>query len=216
MTDRVVHIVEDDAQVRETLRMVVESAGHNVRAHPTAEAFLAALPGENPGCVVTDVRMPGMDGLELLARLNLHAPDLPVLVITGHGDVAMAVRALKSGAIDFIEKPFEIDALLTSLAAALERGRRAATQRRARQDARDRLDRLTDRERQVMSLVVDGLSNAAVADSLGISIRTVENHRARLLEKLQARGLSELVKLQMLANETVRVIHPQSGTNFGL
>src|SRR5260221_4999942 len=123
--------------------MVVESAGPHVRAHPPAEAFLAALPRENPGCVVTDVRMPGMDGLELLARLNLHAPDLPVLVITGHGDVAMAVKALKAVAIDFIEKPFDIDPLLTSLAAALDRGGHAATHPRAQQHARDRLDRLS-------------------------------------------------------------------------
>ncbi|HZZ34807.1 MAG TPA: response regulator, partial [Caulobacteraceae bacterium] len=98
-----VHIVEDDAHVRETLRLVVESAGHPVRAHVNAEAFLAALPGEDPGCVITDIRMPGMDGLELLTRLGDRAPHIPVLVITGHGDVAMAVRALKSGAVDFIE-----------------------------------------------------------------------------------------------------------------
>jgi two-component system response regulator FixJ len=204
MTIKAVHIVEDDAHVRETLRMLVESAGHEVRAHANAEAFLAALPSEDPGCVVTDVRMPGMDGLELLSRLGRRAPDLPVLVITGHGDVTMAVRALKSGAVDFIEKPFDIDALLGSLSDALERGRLAATRSEARRDAQLRIDRLTEREREVMGLVVDGLSNASVAHRLGISVRTVENHRARVLDKLEARGLSDLVRLQMLADEGVR------------
>jgi two-component system response regulator FixJ len=199
LPDRVVHIVEDDAHVRETLRLVVESAGHNVRAHPNAEAFLAELPDETPGCVVTDVRMPGMDGLELLDRLGIRAPDVPVLVITGHGDVAMAVKALKSGAVDFIEKPFDIDVLLESVTEALERGRRAAARRRARQEAQARIGRLTGREREVMSLVVEGLSNAAVAEQLGISVRTVENHRARVLGKLEVRGLTELVRLQLQA-----------------
>lgn len=201
VAESVVHIVEDDVDVRETLRMLVESAGHPVRTHATAEAFLEALSGERPGCVVTDVRMPGMDGLELLENLSAQAPDLPVLVITGHGDVAMAVKALKSGAVDFIEKPFDIDALLGSVDAALERGRVASDRRRAREDAIARIERLTDREREVMRHVADGLSNAAVAERLGISVRTVENHRARVLDKLPARGLSELVRLQLLADE---------------
>jgi two-component system response regulator FixJ len=203
----VVHIVDDDDSVRQVLALIFETAGHNVVAHDSAETFLASLNkpadvGDGPACVVTDVRMPGMDGLDLLDTLREHDPELPVLVITAHGDMATAVRALRSGAADFFEKPFDADALLDSLNRALERRQRSAGRRQAIEDARERVGRLTAREREVMEMIAEGRSNAAAAQTLGISIRTVENHRARLMEKLGVGGLSDLVRLQILVDGT--------------
>ena len=191
----VVHVVDDDDAIRRALTTLARSAGYEARAYASGEAALAALTSESAGCVVTDVRMPGMSGLDLQAALRARGVDLPVIVITGHGDVPMAVRALKQGAADFIEKPFDDEAFLSSIAMAVAADARAAGLRGARADIAARVAQLTLREREVMNLVVQGLSNHLAAETLNISVRTVENHRARVMDKMGARGLSELVRM---------------------
>ena len=190
-----VHIVDDDDAIRRALTMLARSAGYEARSYASAEAALEQLTPDSAGCVVTDVRMPGMSGLDLQAALRARGVDLPVIVITGHGDVPMAVRALKQGAADFLEKPFDDDAFLNSIGAAIAADAKAAGLREARADIAARVAQLTLREREVMNLVVQGLSNHLAADTLSISVRTVENHRARVMEKMGARGLSELVRM---------------------
>jgi len=193
----VVHIIDDDQAIRRSLTMLAEAAGHVVRSHPDAESFLSRLDPDAVGCVVTDVRMPGLGGLELLQRLGDIAADLPVVVITGHGDVPMAVAALKAGAADFIEKPFDSAAFLGAVRDALRRRAAAGEARRQAEVLRARRALLTERERAVMDLVAEGLSNAETAAKLEISIRTVENHRARVMEKMDARTLSDLVRMAL-------------------
>jgi two-component system, LuxR family, response regulator FixJ len=192
-----VHIIDDDQAIRRSLTMLAEAAGHTVRAHADAESFLRRLDADAAGCVVTDVRMPGLSGMDLLRRLVDIAPDLPVVVITGHGDVPMAVAALKAGAADFIEKPFDSDAFLKALREALRRRVAAGETRRLVAELGARRALLTDRERAVMDLVAEGLSNAETAARLEISIRTVENHRAKVMEKMDARTLSDLVRMSL-------------------
>ncbi len=191
----IVHIVDDDDAIRRALTMLARSAGYEARAYAGGEAALAALTPDSAGCVVTDVRMPGMSGLDLQTALRARGVDLPVIVITGHGDVPMAVRALKQGAVDFIEKPFDDEAFLGAIAQAVAADAKAAGARGARADVAARVAQLTLREREVMNLVVQGLSNHLAADALNISVRTVENHRARVMEKMGARGLSDLVRM---------------------
>jgi len=191
----IVHIVDDDDAIRRALTMLARSAGYEARAYAGGEAALAALTPDSAGCVVTDVRMPGMSGLDLQAALRDRGVDLPVIVITGHGDVPMAVRALKQGAADFIEKPFDDEAFLGSVAQAVAADAKAAGLRGARADVAARVAQLTAREREVMNLVVQGMSNHLAAEALNISVRTVENHRARVMEKMDARGLSDLVRM---------------------
>ena len=190
-----IHIVDDDDAIRRALTMLARSAGYEAHAYASAEAALAALTPKSAGCVVTDVRMPGMSGLDLQSALRALGVDLPVIIITGHGDVPMAVRALKQGAADFIEKPFDDKAFLEAVAQAIAAGARAAGLRGARADIAGRIAQLTLREREVMNLVVQGLSNHLAADTLNISVRTVENHRARVMEKMGARSLSDLVRM---------------------
>ena len=194
---QVVHIVDDEAEIRELLLEQAELAGLEVMAHASAEAFLAAADMTSAGVVVTDVRMPGMGGLSLLANLREQQPSVPVIIITAHGDVPMAVSALKAGATDFIQKPFSGQAFRAAVANALDARRRSAERDRERQMLIERRQRLTDREAEVMDLVVGGLSNNAAADALGISVRTVENHRARLMDKMQANNLSDLVRMAL-------------------
>ncbi len=201
MTDTIVHVIDDDAAIRDSLVMLLESAGHAARAHADAAGFLEALDPDQPGCVVADVRMPGMSGLELQAHLKASRIDLPVIIITGHGDVAMAVQALKDGASDFIEKPFDEDVLLRAVGDALDKGHRAFRERQALADIEARVAELTPREREVMDLVVRGLPNKAVAAELNISVRTVEIHRARVMEKMAAKSLSELVRMALRLEE---------------
>jgi two-component system response regulator FixJ len=193
----VVHIVDDEAEIRDLLMAQAESAGLEVMAHASAEAFLAAADLASAGCVVTDVRMPGMGGLNLLANLRENQPTVPVIIITAHGDVPMAVAALKAGATDFIEKPFSGQAFRLAVSSALATRRRTAERDRERQTLAERRRRLTDREAEVMDLVVGGMSNNAAAEALGISVRTVENHRARLMDKMQANNLSDLVRMAL-------------------
>lgn len=197
----IVHIVDDESAIRESLVMLLESSGHNALAHADAAAFLDALDPDQPGCVVADVRMPGMSGLELQQCLRQSRIDLPVIIITGHGDVAMAVRALKEGAADFIEKPFDEDVLLRAVGDALDKGTRAFRERQALADIGARVAELTPREREVMDLVVLGMPNKAVAAHLAISVRTVEIHRARVMEKMAAKSLSELVRMALRLEE---------------
>ncbi|MDE2375944.1 MAG: response regulator transcription factor [Bradyrhizobium sp.] len=188
-----VHVVEDDRPMRESLVELLEEAGYTVRAYPKAEDLLARGPGLEPGCIVSDVRMPGMDGLTLLRHLRSAGSALPLILITGHGDVRMAVAAMKAGAADFLEKPFDADTLLDAVETALRPGANGAGAEDG--EARHGLQKLTAREIEVFEHVVAGESNKEIAVRLGISPRTVEFHRAHIMEKTNARGLPDLVRL---------------------
>lgn len=190
----VIHVVEDDQPMRDSLVVLLEEAGYKVRAYTAAEELLAiGIPTEQ-GCVVSDVRMPGIDGLTLLRRLRAAGSALPLILITGHGDISMAVTAMKAGAFDFLEKPFEADALLAAIEAAL-RLRSSDANAEDAETARRRLEKLTSREYEVLDHLVAGKSNKEAAAKLGISPRTVEFHRAHIMEKTGAKGLPELVRL---------------------
>jgi len=194
-----VYVVDDDDAVRDSLALLLEAAGLRVEAFAGAAEALARCQDERPSCVVTDVRMPQIDGLELQRRLaQLHA-QLPVIVITGHGDVPLAVQAMKAGAADFIEKPFSDDVILASIEAAVARGRRGAGAGAIAGRFGDRLARLTPRERDVFHQLIVGHPNKVIAYNLGISARTVEIHRARVMDKMGARSLSELVRFALAA-----------------
>lgn len=196
----IVHIVDDEDAVRQMLATMAESEGHPAMTHPTAEAFLDTAVLSDAGCVVTDVRMPGMGGLELLSTLAARRQTVPVIVITGAGDVRMAVEAMRAGAANFLEKPFGANEFIAAVDDALTRRAESLSHEAEISQIRERVQRLTDRERQVMDLVVQGLSNAEAADVLNISVRTVENHRARVMEKMKALSLSELVRASLRLN----------------
>jgi two-component system, LuxR family, response regulator FixJ len=193
-----VYIVDDDPDVRDSLRVLLEASDFRVETFDSAVAFLLH-PHAAHACVVTDVRMPGMDGLALQEELARRSEILPVIVMTGHGDVPLAVRAMRAGAIDFLEKPFEQDALVASVKRALEAQSLSLNRNAAAQAAEQMLSELTERERQVFELLVAGKPNKVVAFELDISPRTVEIHRARVMEKTGARGLAELVRLALAA-----------------
>jgi two-component system response regulator FixJ len=193
-----VHIVDDDEAVRQSLAFLLGSAGLSVRLYDSASAFLAGISGVKAGCLVTDMRMPDMTGIELLQQLRLRACKLPAIVITGHGDVPLAVEAMKAGAVDFIEKPFDQEALLRAVRAALELGR---TETGGDDPAiAARLATLSERERQVLEGLVAGHPNKTIAYDLGISPRTVEVYRANLMTKMDAHSLSELIRMAIRAN----------------
>ncbi|HWA62808.1 MAG TPA: response regulator [Caulobacteraceae bacterium] len=194
-------VVDDDEAIRRSLVMLAEAGGHEAVAFADAETLLRGARLDEAGCVVTDVKMPGIGGLELLRILTGRAVGLPVIVITGHGDVATAVGALKAGAADFIEKPFDGRAFLAAIDKALARRSQTKARSREAEALRARRARLTEREAEVMDMIAAGLSNAETAARLGISVRTVENHRARVLDKMDARGLSELVRLAVRLEE---------------
>lgn len=195
----VIHIVEDDQPMRDSLVALLEASGYKVRAYAAAEELLQALRElAAPGCVVSDVRMPGMDGLALLRSLRAAGSALPFVLISGHSDIAMAVAAMKAGALDFLEKPFEPDALIAAVESALRSGSAGAGVEDAEQ-ARRRLEKLTSREYQVLGIIVGGKSNKEAAAKIGISPRTVEFHRAHIMEKTGAKGLPELVRLWLAA-----------------
>lgn len=199
MSERaMVYVVDDDEAMRNSLQWLIESDGMEVRTFESADAFLAAAFPGMAGCLLLDVRMPGMSGLELQGHLRRSGIGLPVIIITGHGDVAMAVRAMKAGAVDFIEKPFNDDALLNSIRNALEHGERQRQLAERRAEIRARIDDLTPREHQVMGLVTEGQANKEIAAALGVSAKTVEVHRARVMEKMRASSLAELVRLAMI------------------
>ena len=196
--NRVVHVIDDDAAVRQSLAFLLSTAGLAVRVHVSAVDFLRVLPEIQGGCVVTDIRMPEMDGLELQRRLRELKAGLPVIVMTGHGDVPLAVEAMKAGAIDFIEKPFDDDVLLSAIRSALSR-QAVDSEREARLAmVRDRVKALSEREREVLERLVAGKPNKVIAYELGISARTVEVYRANVMTKMQADSLSELVRMALL------------------
>ena len=197
--DQVVHVVDDDVAVRQSLAFLLGSAGLSVRLYDSALSFLAALPGLANGCVVTDIRMPEMDGLEMQRHLRSRGVELPVIVITGHADVPLAVEAMKAGAIDFIEKPFDGDALLVAIRTALDVQVREAQKESRTAEIMRRVDSLSDRERQVLDGLVAGKANKVIAYDLGISPRTVEIYRANVMTKMQAGSLSELVRMALMA-----------------
>jgi FixJ family two-component response regulator len=194
----VIHVVEDEPDVRDALAMLVRSVGYRAQTYPNADEFLARYRPEHAGCLLADVRMPGMSGLELQERLSREDPALPAIIMTGHGDVPMAVRAMKAGAFDFIEKPFNDQVLLDRLAEAIAQARRSGDTAAGRRLAAARYAQLTPREREVMTGIVAGRLNKLIADDLGLSVRTVEIHRAHIMEKMQASSLSALVRMAML------------------
>lgn len=197
----VIHVVEDDADMRASLVELLEDSGYMVRDYAKAEELLARGDAIEPGCIVSDVRMPGMDGLTLLRQLRAGGSTVPLMLITAHGDVSMAVAAMKAGAVDFLEKPFVADALLAALGAALHH----VTSNNIAEDAdasRRLLQKLTEREHEVLEQLVSGKSNKEIAAQLGISPRTVEFHRAHVMEKMAAKGLPELVRVWLAAGRT--------------
>jgi two-component system, LuxR family, response regulator FixJ len=196
----VIHVVDDDAAMRDSLTFVLEAADYRVTTYDSAQALLAQVGGGAlaQGVIVTDVRMPGMTGLELIARLKDLAVTLPVIVLTGHADVSMAVDAMKAGVVDFIEKPFDDEALLRAVAAARRRIEGAAGRDAERLEVKARIAGLTARENDVFEAIAAGDSNKLAAQRLGISPRTVEIYRANVMEKMRARTLSDLVRMALL------------------
>jgi len=199
MPEPVVHLIDDDEAVRTALGFVLEMNDLPARAYPSAEAFLEVAEGLQSGCVVTDVRMPGMTGLDLVRHMKAQGLDLPVVVITGHGDVPLAVEAMRAGVIDFLEKPFDDAALLRSIRMALDAQAETEVRRAEKQRVEQMLQALSAREREVLQGVVAGKMNKVIAYELGISARTVEVYRANVMTKTQAQGLSDLVRMALLA-----------------
>jgi two-component system response regulator FixJ len=201
MSEPVVHIVDDDPAMRESVAFLLDTADLATRVYDGAHALLARVGELEPGCVVTDIRMPEMNGLELVGELKKRGVTHPVIVLTGHADVALAVEAMKAGVLDFLEKPFEDETLLTAVRMALEKGEGESSKAKERLEIEARLNVLTPRERDVFEAVVAGDSNKAAAIRLGISPRTVEIYRANVMDKMQARTLSDLVRMALLRGE---------------
>jgi len=195
----IIYVIDDDEAVRESLEFLLKTAGLAVRSFDSAQAFLDVLPEIGAGCIVTDVRMPEITGIDLLRRVKEMGLDIPVIVITGHGDISLAVEAMKIGAVDFLEKPFDDDTLLDAVRASLTRTASAAQRNAELGEIHDRLAALSNRERQVLEGLVAGKANKVIAFDLGISPRTVEIYRANLMTKMQANSLSDLVRMAMVA-----------------
>jgi two-component system, LuxR family, response regulator FixJ len=195
----VIYVIDDDDAVRQSLEFLLKTAGHTVRSFETAKAFIEILPELRSGCIITDVRMPEITGIDLLRRVKEHHADIPVIVITGHGDISLAVEAMKLGAVDFLEKPFDDDQLLTALKATLSRDADMAERKAEVTEINDKLAALSNRERQVLDGLVAGNANKTIAFDLGISPRTVEIYRANLMTKMAANSLSDLVRMAMMA-----------------
>jgi two-component system, LuxR family, response regulator FixJ len=202
-----IHVVDDDEAVRDSLTVLLEAAGFAVRTYGSATILLGAALG-TIGCVLTDVRMPEMDGLELQRRLAEAGSRLPVIVMTGHGDVPIAVEAMKAGAADFLEKPFDDEQLLASVLRAIAASERVRDEAEAAADIAARLATLTPREREVLDKLVEGLPNKTIAYDLGSSPRTVEVHRARVMEKMGARSLPELVRMKIAVSGALAPVKP--------
>ncbi|MGO4512803.1 response regulator FixJ [Bradyrhizobium sp. 2TAF36] len=194
-----IYVIDDDAAMRDSLNFLLDSSGFGVTLFDNAQSFLDALPGLAFGCVVSDVRMPSLDGIELLKHMKAQHSRFPILIMTGHGDVPLAVDAMKLGAVDFLEKPFEDDRLTTMIETAIRQAEPAAKNEAISQDVAARVASLSPRERQVMEGLVAGLSNKLIAREYDISPRTIEVYRANVMTKMQANSLSELVRLAMRA-----------------
>lgn len=208
MTEResaVIHVIDDDEAVRQSLAFLLATVGHTVHEHASARQFVeAGLPLADlaASCIITDVRMPGMTGIDLLHHLKEKGSTVPVIVVTGHGDVPLAVEAMKLGAADFLEKPFDDVAILDTVTSALERRNKASQHDALREQVTDRIAGLSQRERQVLECLVAGQANKTIAYELGISPRTVEVYRANVMTKMKAQSLSELVRMALLAGIT--------------
>lgn len=196
-----VFIVDDDEAVRDSLRWLLEANGYHVSAFSSAESFLAAFDDKTAGVLIVDVRMPGMSGLELQEQLIARKSSMPIVFITGHGDVPMAVSTIKKGAIDFLEKPFDETDLREIVARMFEQANHRLTQAKAQREHEAMLRRLTAREQQVLERIVAGRLNKQIADDLGISIKTVEAHRANIMEKLQVTTVADLMKVALAKPE---------------
>jgi RNA polymerase sigma factor (sigma-70 family) len=198
-SENTVFVVDDDQAMRHSLKWLIESVGLRVRTFGSAEDFLQTYYPGQAGCLLLDVRMPGMSGLELQSYLAREEICLPVIIITGHGDVAMAVKAMQAGAMDFIEKPFDDEALLTSIRKALDADEQRRGERAQRAEIATRLAELTPREHEVMDMVTAGKPNKEIATALGVSAKTVEAHRARVMDKMRADSLADLVRMALIA-----------------
>lgn len=196
----VVFVIDDDEAVRSSLAWLINSVDIEVRTFASANEFLAAYQPGQPGCLIVDVRMPGMSGLELQRQLAERSIALPVIIITGHGDVEMAVRAMKAGAFDFVQKPFNDQVLLDLIQSALEKSARASQLIAERTRVAERLGQLTERERQVLDGIVGGESNKRIATRLGLSEKTIEFHRSKVMRKMEARSLADLTRKVVLAD----------------
>ncbi len=193
---RPIYIVDDDVAVRKSVHMLLEAAGYSVQVFASASAFLSS--GDMDGdCLIVDIRMPGMSGLELQQELSVRNVSIPIIVVTGYGDVPLAVRAMAAGAVDFIEKPFDHQRMLDSIARALKIGHQKRSQAAEKQAARDLLALLTQREREVLNQLVTGHPNKITAFNLGISPRTVESHRSKIMRKLHSHCLSDIVRIAL-------------------
>ena len=193
-----VHVIDDDEALRDSLTFLLRTARLDVLSYPSATAFLEALPEANLSCVITDVRMPGMSGIDLLRRLRERKISVPVIVITGHGDIPLAVEAMRIGAIDFLEKPFDDEVLIASVKTALRQKEGEAKRHGERAEIEGRLAALSNWERDVLGGLVAGRANKQIAFDLGISPRTVEIYRANLMSKMQAGSLSDLVRMALI------------------
>ena len=202
----VVHVIDDDEAMRESLAFLLSAVGLEVRTYESALAFLEVAPNAEAGCVITDVRMPGLSGVDLLRRLRELKLGIPVIVVTGHGDVPLAVEAMKIGALDFLEKPFDDEVLLASVRSALNQLNQNQKRQAERNEIERRLAALSNRERDVLEGLVSGHANKQIAHDLGISPRTVEIYRANLMTKMQAASLSDLVRMALIA----RILGPDS------
>jgi two-component system, LuxR family, response regulator FixJ len=195
----IVHLIDDDEAVREALAFQLGSAGIEVRTYESAVVFLKVASTVQTGCIITDVRMPEVSGIDLVRRLRELKLSVPVIVITAHGDIPLAVEAMRLGAVDFLEKPFEDEVLLASVRSAFDRGDRDQKRQAERSEIQRRLAALSNRERDVLQGLVAGLANKQIAYDLGISPRTIENYRANLMIKMQAASLSDLVRMALIA-----------------
>ncbi len=198
-----VHVVDDDDAVRSSLRLLLKSVGLPTIAHASAQEFLATWDGDQPGCLVLDVRMPGMSGIELQAELNQRGAIIPVIFISGHGDIPMAVEAIQHGAFDFLQKPFRDQDLIDRVQRALASDAEHRQLLQQRETLKQRFESLTPREQEVLELVTQGKANKVMAGDLGVSQRTVEIHRARVMEKMGAQSLAQLVRMVLELDKTV-------------
>jgi RNA polymerase sigma factor (sigma-70 family) len=196
-----VYIVDDDRAIRHAMELLMRSVGLDFEIFHSADEFLEGHSVERAGCLVLDIRMPGLGGLELQEKLNEQGNGLPIIFITGHGDVPMAVGAMQKGAVDFIQKPFRDQELLERIAEALKADEQRRSARAEKAEVSSRIEKLTNRERQVLDLVVTGKPNKVIAYELGVSQRTVEIHRARVMEKMQARSLADLVRMHLATHD---------------